>query len=68
MNEALAPVTPADDPAQYEATVEQYLADMDRLREQMSRDQVEIARSRARTQSMLNELSAMLRPEDQQAA
>ena len=42
-----------------QATMEQYLTDIVRLREQMSRDQDEIDRSRARTQAMLDELAAL---------
>ena len=67
MNKTLT-ASPVDSTAQAEAIVEQYLADIDRLREQMACDQVEIDRSRARTQTMLDDLERMLKRTPQKAS
>ena len=45
-------------PADYEAVIEQCLAEMKRLQEQRNRDQVEIDRLKAETQAMLAKLKA----------
>ena len=45
-------------PADYEAAIEQCLAEMQRLHEQMERDQEDIDRLRAETKALLAELKA----------
>jgi hypothetical protein len=45
------------DPAELRAGIRQILDEIDHLREQMARDQVEIERSRARTRATLDELA-----------
>ena len=45
--------------AEYEAAIEQSLAEMKRLREQMNEDQEEIDRLKAETQSILAELRTL---------
>jgi hypothetical protein len=51
----------ADEPNELRAEISAILEEIGHLREQMSRDQVEIERSRARTREMLAHLSSAKR-------
>lgn len=56
MDEALTREPIADDAAQMQTAIEQFLTEIERLREQMSRDQIEIDRARTRTRILLADL------------
>ena len=60
--------TPANEVAVLQAGIAQYLTEVEHLREQMSRDQVEIDRSQTRTRVLLAELKAAVRPAGREAA
>lgn len=49
-----------EDAAQFQLAVTQYLAEGDHLREQISRDQIEINQSQMQTRGVLAELKTML--------
>ncbi len=81
MNQSAALGTPAGEPsredtdmnkdrnvAQLKLSIAQYLAEIDQIREQMSRDQVEIERSQKRTHVLLAELKALVTSPSQKAA
>ena len=57
-----------EDAAQLQKTLTECIAEIDRLREIMSRDDVEIARSQARTRALLAEIKAMRTPPERKAA
>jgi len=58
MEDALTMPT-AEEVAHYQATILECFAEIDRLRELMRLDDIEIARSRAQIQETLAEISAM---------
>jgi Tfp pilus assembly protein PilN len=58
MQKAIAEEQTLNTPADYEATIEQCLAEMKRLQEQRDRDQTEIDRLKAETQAILAKLKA----------
>ena len=58
----------AEDAVQLKLVLTQCLTEIDRLREQMSRDDVEIARSQARTRALLAEIDEIMRPMARKAA
>lgn len=68
MEDALTTSPAAEDAAQFQLAIAQCLAEVDYLREQMSRDQGEIDRSRARTRTLLAELKTTLGVAGQKAA
>jgi len=58
----------AEDAAQLQETLSECIAEIDRLRELMRRDDIEIARSQARTRAVLAEIKAMRTPAERKAA
>ncbi|MBV9852869.1 MAG: hypothetical protein JO250_24685 [Armatimonadetes bacterium] len=60
--------TPTGDVAELQAGIAQCLTEIEQLREQMSRDQVEIERSCTRTCALLAELKATLSSAGRRAA
>ena len=60
--------TPTNEVLELQAGIAQYLTEIDLMREQMSRDQAEIDRSRDRTRSLLAEAKAALSPAGWKAA
>ncbi len=58
----------AEDAAYLKQTLSECIAEIDRLREQMRRDDIEIARSQARTWELLAEIKAMRTSAKQKAA
>ena len=66
--ETISSETPANEVAVLQAGIAQYLTEVEQLREQMSRDQVEIDRSQKRTRVLLAELKAAVRPASREAA
>jgi hypothetical protein len=57
----------AEDAAQLQKTLSECITEIDRLRELMRRDDVEIARSQARTRALLAEIKAMRTPVEKAA-
>ena len=57
-----------EDAAQLQETLSECIAEIDRLRELMRRDDIEIARSQARTRAVLAEIKAMRTPAERKAA
>jgi len=57
----------AEDAAQLKLTLSQCITEIDRLRELMRRDDIEIERSRARTWEILAEIKAMRTSADHRA-
>ena len=68
MDEVLSMIPSAEDAAQLKLVLTQCLTEIDCLREQMSRDDVEIARSQARTRALLAEIDEIMRPMARKAA
>ncbi len=68
MEDALATSPATEDAVRFQLAITQYLTEVDQLREQMSRDQIEIDRSRTRTRALLAELKTTLGPAGQKAA
>ncbi len=68
MEDTLTIHPPLEDAAQFQAAITQCLIEVDHLREQMSRDQMEIDRSRMRTRFLLAELKITLGHAGQKAA
>ncbi len=60
MNESTTLNAPADDAASYQTTVAHYLAEINRLQQQMDADQVEIETMRAETREILADIMASL--------
>jgi hypothetical protein len=58
MENTIATEVALETPADYEAAIEQCLAEMQRLHEQIVRDQEDIDRLRAETKALLAELKA----------
>lgn len=67
MDEALTMNLSVEDAAQLQRTLSQCLTEIDRLREQMSHDDVAINRSQARTRALLAEIQAMRNPTERKA-
>ncbi len=68
MDEALTMNPSAEDAAQLQVILSQCITEIDRLREMMRQDDVEITRSQARTRALLAEIKAMRTPTERQAA
>ncbi len=68
MDEALTMNPSAEDAAQLQVILSECITEIDRLREMMSRDDVEIARSQTRTRALLAEIKAMRTAPKQKAA
>ncbi len=68
MEDALTIKPSTEEAAQFQLAIAQCLMEVDQLREQMSRDQMEIDRSRTRTRALLAELKTTLGPAPQKAA
>ncbi len=68
MDKALTINPSPEEAAQLQQTLSQCLAEIDRLREQMSRDDIEITRSQIRTRALLAEIKAMRTPGKQKAS
>ncbi len=68
MDEVLTINPNAEDAAQLQVILSQCITEIDRLREMMSRDDIEIARSQARTRALLAEIKAMRTPAERKAA
>ncbi len=68
MNKVLTTAASSGASTVYKTTLEEYLTNIDHLREQMRRDQEEIDRSRARTQVILDDLVHLLNSSSQKAA
>ena len=58
----------AEDAAQFKLTLSECITEIDRLRELMRQDDVEIARSQARTRALLTEIDEIMRPTERRAA
>jgi hypothetical protein len=67
MNKTLTAVS-SDTSALYQANLEEYLTNIDHLREQMRHDQEEIDRSRTRTQVILDDLARLFGSSSSKAA
>ncbi len=61
MAESLSMEPTATETADLRAEMKQAFAEMDRLRQQMRRDQIEIERSRERTRAMLDSLANLVK-------
>ena len=68
MNPTTTLETPTPEVVELQAGIAQCLAEIEQLREQMSRDQVEIDRSRKRTRALLAELKATVSQAGRKAA
>ncbi len=68
MDEVLAINPSAEDVAQLQLILSQCITEIDRLREIMSQDDIEIARSQARTRALLAEMKSMRTPTERKAA
>jgi hypothetical protein len=68
MEDALTIKSSTEEAAQLQLAITQCLTEVDHLREQMSRDQMEIDRSRTRTRALLAELKTTLGVAGQKAA
>lgn len=68
MNKTAALTSAPEDAAAYQQAIAQCFAEIDQLRDQMARDQVEIDRARARTRAMLAEIKSVLTPTSHKAA
>lgn len=68
MDEALTMNPSAEDAAQLQLILSECITEIDRLREMMSRDDVEIARSQTRTRALLAEIKAMRTAPERKAA
>ncbi len=68
MEEVLTGTPSSEDAAQLQLAIAQCLTEIAQLREQMSRDQIEIDRSRTRTQTLLAELRTTLGTAGRKAA
>lgn len=58
----------AEDAAQLQKTLSECIAEIDRLRELMRRDDIEIARSQARTRAIMAEIDEIMKPTERKAA
>lgn len=58
----------AEDAAQLQRTLTECIAEIDRLRELMRRDDIEIARSQARTRAIMAEIDEIMKPTERKAA
>jgi len=67
MDEALT-MPSAEDAAQLQRTLSDCIAEIDRLRELMRRDDIEIARSQARTRAIMAEIDEIMKPTERKAA
>lgn len=67
MDEALT-MPNAEDAAQLQKTLSECIAEIDRLRELMRRDDIEIARSQARTRAIMAEIDEIMKPTERKAA
>lgn len=67
MDEALT-MPSAEDAAQLQKTLSECIAEIDRLRELMRRDDIEIARSQARTRAIMAEIDEIMKPAERKAA
>jgi len=68
MDEALTMNPSAEDAAQLQLILSQCIAEIDRLRELMRRDDIEIARSQARTRAIMAEIDEIMKPTERKAA
>jgi len=68
MDEVLTMNPSAEDAAQLQKTLTECIAEIDRLREMMRQDDLEIARSQARTRAILAEIKAMRTSPERKAA
>ncbi len=60
MDQSVTLETSANEGAEVQAGIAQCFAEIDQLREQMSRDQMEIDRSQKRTHALLGDLKAAM--------
>lgn len=58
----------AEDAAQLKVTLSQCITEIDRLRELMRQDDIEIDRSRTRTRALLREIDEIMKPPGRKAA
>ena len=68
MDEVLTMNPSAEDAAQLQKTLSECIAEIDRLRELMRRDDIEIARSQARTRAIMAEIDEIMKPTEWKAA
>lgn len=68
MDETLTATPPAEDAAYYQKAIAECFAEIDRLHEQMARDQADIERSQARTWATLTEIKTILAKSNRKAA
>ena len=68
MDEVLTMNPSPEDAAQLKLTLSQCITEIDRLREIMSRDDIQIARAQARTRALLAEIKAMRDADERKAA
>lgn len=68
MNPSAALEASQDEDAELQAGIAQCLTEVEQLREQMARDQIEIDRSRTRTRALLAEIKAAVNSAGRKAA
>ncbi len=68
MDEALTMNPSAEDAAQLQVILSECITEIDRLRELMRRDDIEIARSKARTRAIMAEIDEIMKPTERKVA